>query len=91
MTMLLETRVSWMSSRKNVRVSASSAEISPLFMVDLMQKDLRIVLATAAASATCLPATALVHQLYHAAQADGAGREGTQSLAKVIDRLAGLG
>jgi 3-hydroxyisobutyrate dehydrogenase-like beta-hydroxyacid dehydrogenase len=58
-------------------------------MVDLIQKDLRLVMEAAARRPTALPATALVHQLFSAAQALGEGRSGTQSIAKVLRRLAG--
>lgn len=64
-------------------------DFAPGFMVDLVQKDLRIVLASAASVGAALPATALVHQLFGSAQAQGDGQQGTQSLAKVLERLAG--
>ncbi len=63
-------------------------DFAPGFMVDLVQKDLRIVLASAASVGAALPATALVHQFFGSAQAHGDGRQGTQSLAKVLERLA---
>lgn len=65
-------------------------DFAPGFMVDLVQKDLRIVLAMAASAGSPLPATALVHQLFRSAQAHGDGREGTQSLARVLERLSAL-
>ena len=65
-------------------------DFAPGFMVDLVQKDLRLVLETCAAAAAALPATALVHQLFASAQAHGSGREGTQSLARVLERMSGL-
>ncbi len=60
----------------------------PGFMVDLQQKDLRLVLQSAEGSNTSLPATSLVHQLFTAAQAAGHGRDGTQSLFTVLEKLA---
>lgn len=65
-------------------------DFQPGFMVDLMQKDLRIVLEIATANPTPLPATALVQQLFKTAQIQGLGSEGTQALAKTIEQLAGL-
>jgi 3-hydroxyisobutyrate dehydrogenase len=63
-------------------------DFAPGFMIDLMQKDLGIVLDTAGASGAALPGTALVHQLFRSAQALGDGRRGTQALARVLDRLS---
>jgi len=64
-------------------------DFAPGFMVDLVQKDLRLVLEASDGAGVSLPATALVHQLFTSAQAHGGGREGTQSLAKVVERLSG--
>ncbi len=65
-------------------------DFAPGFMIDLVQKDLRILLEAGAAAGAPLPATALVHQLFLSAQAHGEGREGTPSLAKVLERAAAL-
>ena len=65
-------------------------DFAPGFMVDLVQKDLRLVLESCASAGVSLPATGLVHQLFGSARAHGSGREGTQSLAKVVERLSGL-
>jgi len=64
-------------------------DVAPGFMVDLMQKDLRLVEEAGAEAGTPLPATSLVRQLFRAAQARGEGRAGTQVLGRVLDRLAG--
>ena len=66
-------------------------DFAPGFMVDLVQKDLRLVLEASGGAGVSLPATGLVHQLFASAQAHGGGREGTQSLAKVVERLSGGG
>jgi len=66
-------------------------DFDPGFMIDLVQKDLRLVEEACASAGVSLPATALVHQLFGSAQAHGSGREGTQALAKVLERLSGLG
>jgi len=78
---------SWQLANLGPRIVAR--DFAPGFMVDLVQKDLRIILASAASVGATLPATALVHQLFSSAQAYGDGRQGTQSLAKVLERLAG--
>lgn len=66
-------------------------DFAPAFMVRLQQKDLRLVLDEARASSTPLPGAALVHQLLAAVEAEGHGDDGTQSLVRVIEKLAGLG
>src|SRR5688572_20836454 len=64
-------------------------DFAPGFMIDLQQKDLRLVLQAAAEAKTPLPGLALVHQLFTSAQAAGRGREGTQALFSVVEGLAG--
>ena len=64
-----------------------AGDFAPGFMIDLQQKDLRLVMETAGESRTPLPAVSLVHQLFAAAQADGRGKEGTQALFAVMKRL----
>ncbi|MGB0715437.1 MAG: NAD(P)-dependent oxidoreductase [Phycisphaerae bacterium] len=63
-------------------------DFAPMFMVDLQQKDLRIVLDAAAQSNVPLTGTALVSQLLAANQAKSEGDEGTQCLVKTVARLA---
>ncbi len=65
-------------------------DFAPMFMIDLQQKDLWITLSTARKQRLPLPGTALVSQLLMANQAAGEGREGTQGLLKVLERLAQL-
>lgn len=78
---------SWMLEHLGPR--AAAGDFAPGFMVDLMQKDLGLVLEAARATATPLPGTALVSQLFAVLQARGRGREGTQALADVLAMLAG--
>lgn len=59
-------------------------DFAPGFMIDLQQKDLRLVLEYAREKRLPLLATSLVHQLLTAAQAGGRGREGTQALVSVL-------
>jgi 3-hydroxyisobutyrate dehydrogenase len=77
---------SWMLS--NLAPRAVNADYAPGFMVDLMQKDLRLVLDAANDSHTPLPGTALVSQLFQSIQAEGRGKDGTQALVDAIAKLA---
>ncbi len=61
---------------KNLGPRIMGRDFAPGFMIDLMQKDLRIALEAGAAAATPLPGAALVHQLFRSAQAQGEGRHG---------------
>ncbi len=79
---------SWQLTNLGPRIM--KRDFTPGFMVDLVQKDLRLVLEAGASCGVSLPATGLVHQLFGSAQAHGSGGEGTQSLAKVLERLSGL-
>lgn len=65
-----------------------AGDFKPAFMVDLQQKDLRLVLECAQQMKLPLPGTVLVHQLFTALQAQGRGRDGTQALIDVIRQLA---
>lgn len=62
----------------------------PGFMIDLIQKDLRLLMQSAAQSNTSIPAASLVHQLFTAAQAAGHGKDGTQAIHTVLEKLASL-
>ncbi|MFQ5461545.1 MAG: NAD(P)-dependent oxidoreductase [Phycisphaerae bacterium] len=79
---------SWAVSHLGPRMNAR--DFAPMFMVDLQQKDLRIVLDAAAEADLPLPGTAMVSHFLAANQAAGEGREGTQALVKVLERLAGM-
>lgn len=59
------------------------------FRIDLMMKDLRLVLGEAQQNLVPLPATGLVASQYIAAQAHGEGANGNQALFRVYDRLTG--
>jgi 3-hydroxyisobutyrate dehydrogenase len=79
---------SWQLANLGPRIA--DRDFAPGFMIDLMQKDLRLVLEAAGVSSVGLPGTAMVHQLFNTAQARELGREGTQALAKVVEAGAGL-
>ncbi|MBK7600049.1 MAG: NAD(P)-dependent oxidoreductase [Acidobacteria bacterium] len=59
-------------------------------MIRLMQKDLRLVMDSAYGSHTPIPSTALAHQLFSVVEAEGRGDDGTQSLARVFESMAGI-
>ncbi|MDE3103523.1 MAG: NAD(P)-dependent oxidoreductase [Chloroflexota bacterium] len=63
-------------------------DFAPGFMVDLQQKDLRLVLDAAYESKTPLPGTSLSHELYTSLQRSGEGSLGNHALIKAIERLA---
>ncbi|HET7700283.1 MAG TPA: NAD(P)-dependent oxidoreductase [Candidatus Limnocylindria bacterium] len=77
---------SW--AMQNYAPKMLAGDFAPGFMVDLQQKDLRLVLGDADAAHLALPGTALVHGLYNALQAAGEGRDGNHALLKVIERLS---
>jgi 3-hydroxyisobutyrate dehydrogenase len=64
-----------------------AGDFKPAFMVDLQQKDLRLVLEYADQCRQPLPGTALAKQLLGVLQAHGRGRDGTQALIDVIRQL----
>lgn len=78
---------SWMLS--NLGPRAAAGDFAPGFMVELMQKDLRLVMEAAAESATSLPGSALVQQLFRVLESRGRSREGTQALVDALAILSG--
>jgi len=74
----------------NLGPKIAGRDFAPGFMIDLMQKDLRLLLEAASSSSVCLSAASSVHQLFNAAQAKGLGKEGTQALMKVVETGAAL-
>lgn len=79
---------SWQLSNLGPKMLAG--DFRPGFMINLQQKDLRLVLQAAEEMNISLPAVSLVHQLFSAAEAAGHGRDGTQALFTVIEKLAAL-
>lgn len=80
---------SW--SLSNLAPRAVAGDFAPGFLVDHLVKDLGIALAEAGRARLALPGLALANQLYVALQAQGRGREGTQSLVHALASLSGLG
>ena len=79
---------SWTLSNRGPQMVAR--DWRPGFMIDLNQKDLRIVLQAADAAAVPLPATTTVFQLYRILQKDGLGHEGNHALIKALEKLTGV-
>lgn len=78
---------SWMLD--NLGSAMIEGDVSAGFRIDLMMKDLRLVLEAAQKHPVPLPATALVATQYQNAQAYGEGANGNQALFKVYDRITG--
>ena len=79
---------SWMI--QNLAPLMAKKDYRPGFMIDLQQKDLRLVTEVAREHKVSLPGASLVHQLFTANQAAGEGQEGTQSLVKTLRRLSAI-
>ena len=77
---------SWQLS--NLGPKIIKRDFAPGFMVELLQKDLRLVNEAAESTKTPLLATTLIHQLFSSLEATGDGKLGTQALAKIVERLA---
>jgi len=73
---------------ENLAPKMMSHDFRPGFMIDLMQKDLRLVMQSAQESQCPLATSALVHQLFTSAQSHGHGRDGTQAIFAVLEQLA---
>ncbi len=78
---------SWMI--QNLGPRAVRGDFAPGFMVELMQKDLRLVQETSAETATPLPGAALVQQILRTLEARGRGKDGTQAIVDAVASLAG--
>lgn len=78
---------SWMLERLGPQMIAGDASAG--FRIDLMLKDLRLVLEQAGALDVPLPGTALVTSQYVEARAHGEGANGNQALFRVYDRMTG--
>ena len=73
---------SWQLSNLGPKMIAG--DFRPGFMIDLQQKDLRLVLEAAKEAGIDLTATKIVAELFERAQKQGLGREGTQALFKMV-------
>jgi 2-hydroxy-3-oxopropionate reductase len=78
---------SWMLEKLGPAMIAGDSSAG--FRIDLMLKDLRLVLEMAGQKDVPLPATALVTTQYVEARAHGEGSNGNQALFRVYDRMTG--
>ncbi len=62
----------------------------PGFMIDLQQKDLRLVLETARSLNVPMLGSGMVSQLYAALQQQGHGGEGNHALVRALEHLSGI-
>ena len=76
---------SWQLANLGPKIVAQ--DFAPAFMIDLLQKDLRLVSEMSEVSHSPLPVTSLVKQLFVGAQAAGMGQDGTQALFKILRGL----
>jgi 3-hydroxyisobutyrate dehydrogenase len=74
----------------NIGPKILAGDFAPGFMVDLQQKDLKLVLEAANDVGVAVPAASLVHQCLNAVQRAGLGREGTQALIKAYEMQSGV-
>jgi 3-hydroxyisobutyrate dehydrogenase len=79
---------SWTLSNRGPQVIRR--DFRPGFMIDLQQKDVRLILEAADQLGVPLPGTALVHQLYSTLQRRGLGSDGNHALVKALENLAGF-
>jgi 3-hydroxyisobutyrate dehydrogenase len=79
---------SWMLSNRGPQILAR--DWRPGFMVDLQQKDVRLVLGEADQMGVPVLLSSLVFNLYRTLQMDGLGAEGNHALIKALERLAGF-
>ena len=62
-------------------------DFQPGFMIDLIQKDLNLVMEAARELKTPLPVTSFIQQMYYSLQSAGEGKSGTQALVKAMECL----
>jgi 3-hydroxyisobutyrate dehydrogenase len=79
---------SWSLANLGPRMIANNFD--PGFFVEHFIKDMGIALAEANRMGLALPGLALAHQLYHALQAQGDGRNGTHALMLALSRLSAV-
>jgi 3-hydroxyisobutyrate dehydrogenase len=79
---------SWQLSNLGTRII--KRDFAAGFMIDLVQKDLNLVMEAIAEMKLPLPVTSLIHQWYYSLQDSGEGQSGTQALVKALERVAGV-
>jgi 3-hydroxyisobutyrate dehydrogenase len=79
---------SWALSNLGPRIA--KGDMAPGFMIDLANKDMNIVYQEALNLNLPMPGIRLTSELYRAAAALGHGRDGTQAMARVFEKLGGF-
>jgi 3-hydroxyisobutyrate dehydrogenase len=79
---------SWMLTHRGPQIL--QRDWRPGFTIDLQQKDLRLVLETAAELGVSLPGTAMIQRLYATLQARGLGSDGNHALFRALEHLEAL-
>jgi 3-hydroxyisobutyrate dehydrogenase len=74
----------------NLGPKITKRDFAPGFMVDLLQKDLRLINEAGDGTKISLPATAMIHQMFTSLEATGDGKLGTQALVKVVEKLSNV-
>ncbi len=67
-----------------------SRDLDTGYPVGTSQYDLSLALAAARELKTYLPATSLVHQLYHSVEAEGLTDGGSQALIRALEKMSGI-
>jgi 3-hydroxyisobutyrate dehydrogenase len=71
----------------NLAPRITERDFSPGFMIDLLVKDLNLVLGSAGDMNISLPVTSRIKEMYDTLQSEGEGKNGTQALVKILERL----
>jgi 3-hydroxyisobutyrate dehydrogenase len=79
---------SWMLSNRGPQIIRR--DWRPGFMIDLQQKDVRLVLSAADNLGVPAMLSSMVFHLYRTLQAEGLGSEGNHALIKALERLSGI-
>lgn len=79
---------SWMLSNRGPQII--DRDWRPGFVIDLQQKDLRLVLEAADQLGIPVIGTSIVFNLYRTLQREGLGAEGNHALVKALERLSGI-
>ncbi len=74
----------------NLGPKIAQGNFNPGFMIDLVLKDLNIVLNTGRELKLPLAGLALAETYFRAVQANGGGKLGTQAMAQVVEKLGGF-
>ena len=79
---------SWMLSNRGPQIL--QRDWRPGFMIDLQQKDVRLVLSAADELGVPALLSSMIFHLYRTLQAEGLGSEGNHALIKALERLSGI-